>query len=239
MITVAERECGPAADGGWRCAPYAECTHPGGCLLGDLADPAPADDRGPVVPIAADPERDARREIYRDRERRRAARALDRYVQSLDYGEEGQPQFGARSIDVAGERFVEAVGDYVLARIAGDADALEGAARALRARDLHQKADYGVPGPVHLHVWQAGRCVAAGGGPGCVADPPAPPIPDLPGWDPTGALADMCSQLPGCRPGTDGKHSASCEVSIYRLDNPCADGQCPDPVMHAEGGHDV
>lgn len=204
MITVAERECGPAADGGWRCAPYAECTHPGGCLLGDLADPAPADDRGPVVPIAADPERDARREIYRDRERRRAARALDRYVQSLDYGEEGQPQFGARSIDVAGERFVEAVGDYVLARIAGDADALEGAARALRARDLHQKADYGVPNP-----------------------------------DPTGALADMCSQLPGCRPGTDGEHSASCEVSIYRLDSPCADGQCPDPVMHAEGGHDV
>lgn len=219
MITVAERECGPAADGGWRCAPYAECTHPGGCLLGDLADPAPADDRGPVVPIAADPERDARREIYRDRERRRAARALDRYVQSLDYGEEGQPQFGARSIDVAGERFVEAVGDYVLARIAGDADALEGAARALRACDGERRgicsggpAHHPECDSAHQHSWQA---------------------------DPTGALADMCSQLPGCRSGTDGRHSASCEVSIYRLDNPCADGQCPDPVMHAEGGHDV
>jgi hypothetical protein len=37
--------------------------------------------------------------------------------------------------------------------------------------------------------------------------------------DPTGALADMCSQLPGCRPSTDGQHSASCEVSIYRAHN--------------------
>lgn len=38
--------------------------------------------------------------------------------------------------------------------------------------------------------------------------------------DPTGAYADMCSQLPSCR---DGEHSASCEVSIYRAQQRNAD----------------
>jgi hypothetical protein len=65
-----------------------------------------------------DPERDARREAYQEQERRRAARALDRYVDLV----EGD-RYGPRV--VAGERFVEAVGDYVLSR-------------------LHHKGHYGV-----------------------------------------------------------------------------------------------
>jgi hypothetical protein len=152
-----ESECGPAADGGWRCAPYAACTHPGGCLLAGLADPphptcidtstigeAPGTSWvcGPGCPRPAgpDPARDARIDAYRDRERRRAARALDRYIEGLV----DAPKLWSEAADVAGERFVEQVGDYVLARIAGDADAIEGAARALRARDAHHNGHYGV-----------------------------------------------------------------------------------------------
>lgn len=112
MADDIERECGPAADGGWRCAPYAACTHPGGCLLADLADPEQAGGRGLVVPIAPDPARDARIDAYRDRERRRAVRALDRFI---DLNMNGGA--GTTAADVAGERFVEAVGDYVLARL--------------------------------------------------------------------------------------------------------------------------
>lgn len=33
-------ECGPLPAGAWHCAPWLPCTHPGGCLLGELtADP--------------------------------------------------------------------------------------------------------------------------------------------------------------------------------------------------------
>lgn len=134
-------------------------------------------------PAGPDPERDARREIYHDRERRRAARALDRYVESLDYGEEGQPQFGARSIDVAGERFVEAVGDYVVARLTGRWDEVatdprshaggnlpcdpcggrctmdEGPALADPHGPVHQKADYGVADPHGPHPHGGARCL--------------------------------------------------------------------------------
>lgn len=73
---------------------------------------SPDEFRGPVVPIAPDPERDRRVEIYRDRERRRAARALDRYIESLQSGEVAVSA-------VAGERVVELVGDYVVARLTG------------------------------------------------------------------------------------------------------------------------
>jgi hypothetical protein len=93
---------------------------------------------GPECPKPAgpDPDRDARIDIYRDRERRRAARALDRYMESLfvktgvpDYGTEGH---AVRTL-VAGDHFVEAVGDYVLARL-GDT-----------GLNVQQKSHYGVP----------------------------------------------------------------------------------------------
>lgn len=58
-------------------------------------------------PAAPDPERDRRRELRARVERRRAARALDRYVEVM-FGSEGR---------AAGERFVEAVGDYVESRL--------------------------------------------------------------------------------------------------------------------------
>jgi hypothetical protein len=64
-----------------------------------------------------DPERDRRRELYADRERRRTARALDRYLE--DYYLSVAPATD-RSVAAAGERFVEAVGDYVLARLGDD-----------------------------------------------------------------------------------------------------------------------
>lgn len=119
-------------------------------------------------------ERDARRRVRADTERRRAARALDRYIELVYAGGSDR-----KITDVAGERLVEAVGDYVLARLGNEVIV-----------QSHHNGDYGVVDP-----------------------------------DPTGALADMCSQLPGCRPGTDGEHSASCEVSIYR-DQQCT---CDEP----------
>lgn len=33
--TVAQEACGPIEGGGWRCKPWARCTHDGGCLLDD------------------------------------------------------------------------------------------------------------------------------------------------------------------------------------------------------------
>jgi hypothetical protein len=56
-------------------------------------------------------ERDARMAVYRDRERRRATLALDRYVE-LVYGGSDK-----KVSDVAADRLVEAVGDYVLSRL--------------------------------------------------------------------------------------------------------------------------
>jgi hypothetical protein len=70
---------------------------------------------GRVTPIAPDAARDARVDTYRDRERRRAARQLDRYIETRgEYGSDGDR--GA-AVAAAGDRFVEAVGDYVLARL--------------------------------------------------------------------------------------------------------------------------
>lgn len=106
-------------------------------------------------PAGPDPARDRRRDLYADRERRRAARALDRFLEAFnEFGTAGST--GAR---VAGERFVEQLGDYVLARLGRDETSLLGEVEALlgpsAARDvadqmhdeaygLHQKAHYGV-----------------------------------------------------------------------------------------------
>lgn len=65
-------------------------------------------------PAGPDPARDARVDAYRDRERRRAARALDRWFEARQ--EEGRA-YPPEALSVTGERFVEAVGDYVLARL--------------------------------------------------------------------------------------------------------------------------
>jgi hypothetical protein len=68
----------------------------------------------PAAPIEPDEERDARRRAYQDRQRRRAARLMDRWIETT-YAPGGH-SFTERS-GMAGERFVEAVGDYVLARL--------------------------------------------------------------------------------------------------------------------------
>lgn len=99
---------------------------------------------------AADPERDARRKAYQEQQRRRAARALDRCIDMI----EGE-RYGPRM--VASERFVEAVGDYVLSR-------------------LHHSGDYGatadVPkGWLNEHVE---RHVSEGPVEGCTFCPTGP-----------------------------------------------------------------
>lgn len=113
-------------------------------------------------PAGPNPARDRRRDLYADRERRRAARALDRYLDAFnEFGTAGST--GAR---VAGERFVEQVGDYVLARLNASIEAELGPSAARDVADrmhdeaygLHQKADYGVADP--------GRCFCRGTGEG-------------------------------------------------------------------------
>jgi hypothetical protein len=79
-------------------------------------------------PAGPDPARDARINAYRDRERRRASRLLDRYLELLA---PVAPTGNVESISAAGERFVEAVGDYVLARL-GDT-----------GLNVQQKSNYG------------------------------------------------------------------------------------------------
>lgn len=109
------------------------------------------------APAGPDPERDARVDAYRDRERRRAARALDRYI---DLNMNGGA--GTAAADVAGDRLVEAVGDYVLARLQRGADEPpwgESSHLAVRGCEIHgdacagdplqQKAHYGVAVPPH------------------------------------------------------------------------------------------
>lgn len=116
-----------------------------------------------VRPAGPDPERDRRRDLYADRERRRAARALDRFLEAANEFDT-VASTGAR---VAGERFVEQVGDYVLARLQRGADEPpwgESSHLAVRGCEIHgdacagdplqQKAHYGVAdlGPsIKLH----------------------------------------------------------------------------------------
>lgn len=59
-------------------------------------------------------DREARRAAYAARERRRAAAALDRFLAVL-YGTPDEVWTDAARVE--NDRFVEAVGDYVLARI--------------------------------------------------------------------------------------------------------------------------
>lgn len=106
----------------------------------DAPRPAPVDVApAPVVRPGPDALRDVRVDAYRDRERRRAARALDRYIETVCPAETPDSSY-----KVAGERFVEAVGDYVLARLG------ERAAGGDVPADPH--------GP-HPHERSGGRCL--------------------------------------------------------------------------------
>lgn len=101
---------------------------------------------------APDPERDARREAYQERERRRAARALDRYIEAMFVSPADVPQhLGMGASNVAADRFVEAVGDYVLSTIKEHwQDLIERYDQAFRdhvEQGLQQNRHYGVPTP--------------------------------------------------------------------------------------------
>lgn len=148
----------------------------------------------PVVRPGPDAERDARIEVYRDRERRRAARALDRYFTAMHSDSDGSPF-------VAGERFVEQVGDYVLARLqvpmeAGDlrGESFIGDPMTVgEAYDrLHQKANYGVsPGCVHYGCQGNAECQNESMP--TVGDWPAYPHPYIEGDD---YICVRCGALP-------------------------------------------
>lgn len=81
--------------------------------LDELAGYRPAGEPRPAGPDAA---RDRRIDIYRDRERRRAARALDRYIETV-FAVAPRTDEQRAVMSTAGEHLVEAVGDYVLSRI--------------------------------------------------------------------------------------------------------------------------
>lgn len=113
----------------------------------DAPRPAPVDVAPtPVVRPGPDALRDGRIDTYRDRERRRAARALDRYIESMFTSPADVPQLlGIGANREAAGRFVEQVGDYVLARL-GERAAAGGDVPA----DPH--------GP-HPHEGSGGRCL--------------------------------------------------------------------------------
>lgn len=123
-----------------------EVTYGGGWHDEDAPRPAPVDVApAPVVRPGPDALRDGRIDAYRDRERRRAARALDRYV-DLFYRDKTDPvQASFEATYTAAQRFVEQVGDYVLARL-GERAAAGGDVPA----DPH--------GP-HPHESSGGRCL--------------------------------------------------------------------------------
>jgi hypothetical protein len=90
------------------------------------------------APIPASPARDARIDAYRDRQRRRAARALDRYFETLLGDTVGM----GPAVSVAGERFVEDMADYVAARLSGMLP--DGMSVTYDRSPLQQKSHYGV-----------------------------------------------------------------------------------------------
>jgi len=94
------------------------------------------------APIPASPARDARIDAYRDRQRRRAARALDRYFETLLGDTVGM----GPAVSVAGERFVEDMADYVAARLSGMLP--DGMSVTYDRSPLQQKSHYGVVGKV-------------------------------------------------------------------------------------------
>lgn len=83
-------------------------------------------------PAGPDPDRDKRIDLYRDRERRRAARALDRYIEII-FPHAADLASATTDRMVASERFVEQVGDYVLARLGHDPSVTQ------------HKSHYGIP----------------------------------------------------------------------------------------------
>lgn len=105
---------------------------------------------GSVTLPGPDPDRDARIDAYRGRERRRAARTLDRYLE-LIYDEDIASKRGVE-IRVAGERFVEAVGDYVLSRMTGNpwGDAVQAHRDAVS--DVQHNRHYDVTNATAVHV---------------------------------------------------------------------------------------
>lgn len=135
-------------------------------------------------PAGPDPERDRRIDAYRDRERRRAARALDRYFEVII----GDKVGGCGDAAVAGERFVEQVGDYVLSRMLDDRVpyGYDGVTRLYYGSDAasnsHHKSHYGVSGVApamkgkwqlwmhecgHVEHWEEGTAPADGGCDAC------------------------------------------------------------------------
>lgn len=104
-------------------------------------------------PAGPDPARDARVDAYRDRERRRAARALDRYMEVIfeatEPSRESKSTVDALTVMTASERFVEQVGDYVLARLGELDGGRPMPARAVPASDFRAHADGCLNSPEH------------------------------------------------------------------------------------------
>lgn len=169
-------------------------------------------------PAGPDPDRDARVDAYRDRERRRAARALDRFLEVAVDGADLGPITA-----VAGERFVEAVGDYVLARL-GETDFLgESSHLAVRGCEIHGDACAGDGPGTDWAAWSLHRAH-----PGDLA------LPD--GFD----CPDGCPDT--VKHGFTGHHAEHARGVPGMGDwlaDPCAGGRCSDPAAHAEGAHDL
>lgn len=178
-------------------------------------------------PAGPDPARDARIDVYRDRERRRAARALDRYFEVII----GDKVGGCGDASVAGERFVEEVGDYVLARLAQSSD------RDV-AFNVQQNSHYDatercvpVPDPVTgrpLHAYECGGHHNAdhGARPGprctCVQSSDTGHDPDCP----RAAFARGAAPHPD---GLCGDRSCCTPMSeVYRMQGRRADGSLPE-----------
>lgn len=84
--------------------------------FGDMAFGRRTFVHGPDCPKPAgpNPDRDKRIDAYRDRERRRATRALDRYVEVVMAERDGDLSAVPA---IAADHLIEVVGDYVLARL--------------------------------------------------------------------------------------------------------------------------
>jgi hypothetical protein len=130
-------------------------------------------DRLPA-PAGPDPERDARRAAYREKERRRAARALDRYIEII-YPHAAGLASATTDRMVASERFVEQVGDYVLSRLGERVCGNCGMPRGTNAGScdectaspMHHKSNYGVSTPGDNECFRRNECV---GDPACLTD---------------------------------------------------------------------
>lgn len=196
-------------------------------------------------PAGPNPARDRRRDLYADRERRRAARALDRYLDAFnEFGTAGST--GAR---VAGERFVEQVGDYVLARLNASIEAELGPSAARDVADrmhdeaygLHQKAHYDVSpkreqgflfgsdaGPEYEHdkcIWPNSACI--GHAPNTVTPDYGVPKCKIE-LERSGAWPVHTNPPDGA---CDCKSRIDCPRGGVPTD-PCAGGRCSDPGAH-------